>query len=128
MAEMTDFLTFEPVMPSPEHLAADRMTFNYDREADILLIHFDGPRPAIMLDVDDHLLLGINPESHEVVGLQIEAYLSVAVFKQPRLLDLAPAAGIPDDEISEIRSRMKPTAIAQATIRSLLDALHLQTA
>ena len=128
MAEMTDFLTFEPIMPSPESLVFDRMVIDYDRDADILLIHFNGPRPAIMLDLDDHVSLGIDPVSHEVVGLQIEAYLLAAVFKQPRLLDLARAAGIPDDEINSIRSRMEPEVVAQATIRSLLDNLHLQTA
>lgn len=128
MAEMTDFLTFKPIMPSPENLTFDRMIVNYDCDADILLIHFNGLRPAIMLDLDDHVSLGIDPVSHEVVGLQIEAYLLAAVFKQPRLLDLAQAAGIPDDEINAIRTRMQPEVVAQATIRSLLDDLHLQTA
>lgn len=128
MAEVTDVLSFEPIMPSVDELVVDRMVVDYDREADILLIHFGRPRPAVMLDIDNHLSLSIDPASHEVVGLQIEAYLLAAVFQQPRLLDLASMAGIPDDEITAIRNRIAPAARAQATIRSLLADLRLQTA
>ena len=47
MAEMTDFLTFVPTMPRPEHLDYECMVMNYDRYGnDILLIHFDGWRQA----------------------------------------------------------------------------------
>lgn len=127
MAEMTDVLAIDPIMPSAEQLDFDRMVINYDRDADILLIHFDGPRPAVILDVDDHLSLGLDPVSHEVVGLQIEAYLLAAVFKRPQLMGLAQVAGIPDDEIDAIRGWMQPAVVAQGTIRSLLDALRPHT-
>lgn len=128
MAAMTEVLSFEPILPSFEELVVDRMVVDYDREADILLIHFDGPHPAVMLDIDGHLSLSIDPVSHEVVGLQIEAYLLAAVFKQPRLLDLAALAGIPDDEINAIRNRIAPAVVAQATVRSLLADLRQKTA
>jgi hypothetical protein len=125
---MIDTLAFEPILPCSDDIRSGQMVFRYDRDADILSVHFFGIKPGVMLDIDDHVLLRIDPVSHEVVGLQIEAYLLAAVFKQPRLLDLAQAAGIPDDEINSIRSRMEPEVVAQATIRSLLDDLHLQTA
>ena len=128
MAEMTDFLTFEPIIPRSGDIRVEQMVFRYDRDADILIIHFFGIKPGVMLDVDDHILLRIDPESHLVVGLQIEAYLLAAVFKQPRLLDFAAAAGIPEDEINAIRSQIEPGVVVQATVRSLLDDLHLQTA
>lgn len=121
-------LTFEPLIPNLDLLTFDRLVIYYDREADVLLVHFDGPRSAVMLDIDDHLSLSIDPASHAVVGLQIEAYLLAAVFKQPRLLDLAAVAGIPDDEINAIRSRIAPAVVAQATIRSLLADLLPRTA
>lgn len=89
MAEMTDVLTIEPIMPGAEKLDFDRVVIKYDRDADILRIHFNGPRPAVMLDVDDHLLLGLDPVSYEVIGLQIEAYplaaLEAAVRDDRRL-------------------------------------------
>jgi hypothetical protein len=128
LAEMTDFLTFEPVMPRSEDIRAENMVLRYDRDADFLHVHFFGIRPGVMYDIDDHVLIRIDPDSHEVVGLQIEGYLIAAVFERPYLLDLAPAAGIPDDEIAEIRRRMEPEAVAQATVRFLLESLDLQSA
>lgn len=125
---MTELLSFEPVVPCYDDIDFDQMIFRYDREADILSIHFFGIKPGVMLDIDDHVLLRIDPASHEVVGLQIEAYLLAAVFKQPRLLGLASVAGIPDDEINAIRNRMAPATLAQAAIRSLLADLRPQTA
>lgn len=43
----------------------------YDREADILYLSIGAPRPAISREVGDDVLLRVDPESGDVVGMTI---------------------------------------------------------
>ncbi len=109
-------------MPSPGNLDSTRVAFNYDREGDTLMIHLYGePLPAISVaGEDDYLYWRVDPKTHGVVGLQYEHFLSHLVYERPEFLDFATLAGIPDDEIEEIRSRINPDQRRRAAIEYLL--------
>jgi len=50
-----------------EHL----MQLAYDREADVLYLSIGEPRPAVSREVGDDVLLRIDPQTGEVVGLTV---------------------------------------------------------
>ena len=50
-----------------EHL----MQLAYDREGDVLYLSIGEPRPAISREVGDDVLLRIDPETQEVVGMTV---------------------------------------------------------
>ena len=50
---------------------AKRLTFFFDREADILYLSVGKPRAAISREVGDDMLVRVDPKSHRVVGCTI---------------------------------------------------------
>ena len=60
-------------------------TRSYDKRQDILFIHATPKRPAVSLDVGGHLWLRFDPETHEVVGVEIEDFEKVFLVKFPEL-------------------------------------------
>jgi uncharacterized protein YuzE len=44
---------------------------DYDREADVLYISFGPPRPAVGLEPEEGLVLRLDPETDELVGVTI---------------------------------------------------------
>lgn len=115
------FLTFEPVPPAFDELDPATYLFHYDRVSDSLLVYFDGvARPAVTLDVDDYLSFRVDPESHRIIGIQVDGFLGHAVFDDPQLLVMAEWAGIDTAELDCIRRRIEPNSIKQAILRSLI--------
>lgn len=49
----------------------DIMQLAYDREADVLYLSVGEPRRAISREIGDDVLLRVDPETDEVVGLTI---------------------------------------------------------
>jgi uncharacterized protein YuzE len=47
------------------------MQIAYDREADVLYLSVGDPRPAVSREIGDDVLLRVDPESGEVVGLTV---------------------------------------------------------
>ena len=47
------------------------MQLAYDREADVLYLSVGDPRPAVSREVGDDVLLRVDPDSGEVVGLTV---------------------------------------------------------
>ena len=47
------------------------MQLAYDREADVLYLSVGDPRPAVSREIGDDVLLRVDPDSGEVVGLTI---------------------------------------------------------
>ena len=50
---------------------AKRLTFFFDREADILYLSVGKPRPAISREAGDDIVVRVDPKSHRVVGCTI---------------------------------------------------------
>lgn len=48
----------------------------------------------------------LNPVTYDVVGFQIEGFLTHAVYQHPYLLDLALDAGVSRDVVEAIRARI----------------------
>ena len=47
------------------------MQLAYDQEADVLYVSIGDPRPAISRELGDDVLLRVDPETGEVVGLTV---------------------------------------------------------
>jgi hypothetical protein len=99
-----------PVRPRQPDLAAidpQNVIAEYDRESDTLIVQFFGRgRPAVILHTGGVTDYWLDPETHEIIGLQIEGYLTQAVYQLPLLLDLAEFVGIGSDEVAQIRQRI----------------------
>lgn len=117
----------EPIYPRLPHLAdldADDVEFSYDYPSDTLMVYLHGSRPAFSDPVGEHLYLRIVPTTEEVVGFQIEHFLLCVVREHPMFLEIAELAGVPADELAEIR-RTIPREVRQ---QAALDALFGQLA
>lgn len=60
---------------------------NYDKDTDILFIHTEEDRPAISIDCDGDYWIRIDPDSGEILGIEIENFKSVFLKKHPELLE-----------------------------------------
>jgi hypothetical protein len=67
------------------------VTFSYDRDSDTMMVHFFGaPRPAVSIsidDPDDALYVRLDRAADEVVGLQIEGFITRFIFRHPDWAD-----------------------------------------
>ena len=99
-----------PVRPKQPDLAAidpRNVIAEYDRESDMLVVQLFGRgRPAVILHTGGVSDYWLDPETHEIIGLQVEGYLTHAVYQLPLLLDMAEFVGIPAEEIAAIRQRI----------------------
>lgn len=126
--------------PRPDHaklraLDLSRVVISYDRVSDTLMIHLYGRgRPAVSVPspkplARDFVFLRFDPESDELVGIQIEDFLRVYVVDHPRaidLLDQADLRGITHEEIARIRLRIgADERLQSAATRSLIEELAL---
>ena len=104
---------FEPRLPDLKDLRMDRLRCVYERAIDTMFVDFYGrPRPASSEPLDtgdrDYIFVRIDPKPEEVVGLQIEDFLSYAVVRNPvflELLGIAELRGVGEPEASELRHR-----------------------
>ncbi len=70
---------------------AKRMSFFFDREADILYVTLGEKRKAISKEAGDDILIRIDPESNKVIGLTI---LNLTTrFKKMRHPKVLPVSG-----------------------------------
>ncbi len=58
---------------------------SYDKQRDILFVHLEPKRPAVSLDVGGYLWIRFDPETEEVVGVEIEDFEQVFLVKFPEL-------------------------------------------
>ncbi len=119
---MNDSSPIVPKRPDLDALNFENVSFSYDRESDtLLLLLFGRGRPAVILPGDEHVDLWLDPRSGEIIGFQIEGYLSQVVHDHPHLLGLAELAGIDADEIERIRRSITPDKRKRAAIDALID-------
>jgi len=96
--------------PRFEDLPAKRFALTYDEDVDTLFVHVYGsPRPGVVMNLDGSLFLRVDPESHAIVGFQIEEFMAVVAVSHPeRWLSIAEMANVPKPLIDEIRNRVSP--------------------
>jgi len=69
---------------------AKKMSFFFDREADILYLNLGGKRKAISKEVDDDILIRIDPETNKVIGFTIlNLTTRFKKMKQPKILPIS---------------------------------------
>lgn len=65
-----------PIVPRLDDLAENQVQVAYDRRSDTLSVSLVGdPHPAYNAYVDDDTMLRVDPETDEVVGIEIEQFL-----------------------------------------------------
>lgn len=73
---VTEPQTGRPNVPPLEDIAEDQVRVTYDRRSDTLLVSLVGdPRPAYNDYVDDDTMVRIDPETNDIVGIEIEHFL-----------------------------------------------------
>ena len=111
MAVMSDAPRFAPKWPELESLPKGQVRFTYDRPSDTLYVDFYGKaRPASSEPLDvgdrDYLFVRVDPQTDEVVGVQIESFLAYAVKQHPyfvEVLEVADLHGYDDLEAANLR-------------------------
>ena len=132
MTHRSDAWTVHPIWPERGDLRQDQLRFVYDRLADTLYVDFDGhARPAVSVPLDqgdrDYLYLRVDPETHRVVGLHIEAFLAYAVAQHPEFieaLEIAELRGFDDLEAAELQRRAREQARERADAVALIAAVE----
>ena len=116
---------FKLVKPAPDEIDVERVAFHYDRVSDTLLVHFFGAAlPAFSVDVNDFEYLRVELDTHRVVGLQVEAFLTRAIWEDPRYLLWAVRAGIGLDELARSESQLSPAAVQHAAATSAIQEVE----
>ena len=104
---MNDSVPVRPKQPDLAAIDPQNVIAEYDRESDTLIVQFFGRGwPAVLLHTGGVTDYWLDPETHEIIGLQVEGYLTHAVYQLPLLLDMAEFVGISSDEVTPIRQRI----------------------
>ena len=111
-----DVQTFAPAWPDLATPRSEQLRFTYDWPSDTLFVDcFGEGRPAVSdpLDLGDrnYFYRRVDVQTNEVVGLQIEHFLSSAVLQHPALVDAlaeAELVGIAPEEAARVRQRVRP--------------------
>lgn len=111
--------------PSRDRIDPNRVTFHYDELSDTLVVHLFGePRPAFSLDVNEFEYVRIDLETNEVIGLQIEAFLTSAIAHDPRYVLWAARAGIPWETIASVMTLASSDAVQEAAVASAIQEVQ----
>jgi hypothetical protein len=95
--------------PNLETIDPQAVIAGYDDESDTLIVHLSGrERPAVIWPGPHQVDLRVDPATNEVIGLQIEGYLTRAVFDAPYLLDLAELTDLGAERIARVREQSAP--------------------
>ena len=62
------------------------MEVKYEKGQDVLYIYFRENRPAISVDCDGLFWLRVDPQTNEIVGIEIEDFRVFFMGKHPEIL------------------------------------------
>lgn len=62
---------------------SEEFTYSYDKSRDVLFVRQGEKRPAVSLDVGGHFWVRFDPETGDVVGLEIEDFEQVFLALYP---------------------------------------------
>jgi hypothetical protein len=114
-------------LPTPDEVDLATAKLSYDRDSDMLLIHFtDRGRSGVVDYVSDLLAVLVDVETEAVVGLQVEDFLSKVVPADPDRLDLLEIAelrGITSHEVAALRKNTTVGDRKRSAVASLMRRL-----
>ncbi len=106
------------------------VAFSYDRDSDTMMVHFFGtPRSAVSIsidDPDDALYVRLDRTADEVVGLQIEGFLTRFIFRHPDWADTLSTArlrGITREDAVAAAAQVRHQTPQVAAVTHLLERL-----
>ena len=70
-------------------MARKKMSFSYDKKADVLYLSVGKPKKSISREVEDGVLLRFDSKSKEVTGLTIMDFESRFQKAKPRTIDVS---------------------------------------
>lgn len=106
------------------------VAFSYDHDSDTMMVHFFGtPRPAVSISIDDPhdaLYVRMDRAADEVVGLQIEGFMTGSILRHADLADtlsIARLRGITRGETEAVADQARQHLPQVATLARLLERL-----
>jgi uncharacterized protein YuzE len=121
-----NFLTFDLKPLDTESIKRENVVTRYNELTDTLIIHFFGPeRRATLLEMENDVSIRIDMQTHEIVGLQLERFMSVLVPKIRQWLAVAELLGIDDARINEARAKVTPEHAQQVVFDSILEEFKI---
>jgi len=69
-------------------MARKKMSFSYDKQADVLYLSVGNPRNSISQEVEDGILLRFDAKSKEISGLTIMDFQARFQKAKPRSIDV----------------------------------------
>jgi hypothetical protein len=132
MAVASEARPFDPKWPEIESLPKGQVRFTYDGRLDTLFVNFYGKaRPAASEPLDvgerDYLFVRVDPLSQEVVGLQIEDFLSYAVGLYPgwvEAIEIADLRGYDDIAAANLRRWARAKSQGQTDAYALISDIE----
>lgn len=129
-----DVQIFTPRWPDFGSLPSQQARFTYDGPSDTLFVDLYGePRAAASIPLDrgdrDYLFLRVDPQTEEVVGLQIEHFLTYAVAQHPELRNALAVADLVGIDRAELRrlDPMQDRATEHSRLAAIEDVMLLVT-
>lgn len=96
---------------------------SYDRDSDELVAFLFGPRPHVADYFSDEAAFLLDPDTDEVLGIQIDDYLAIMAPMRPELYAVLRAASLRGIDLPEverlIRRSQTPSGRLLAALRSL---------
>jgi hypothetical protein len=115
------------IPPSQDELSQASAEIAYSPTLDSVFVYFYGrDRPAVSLVLENHLTALLDPETDQMIGLEIDHFLSEAVLANPVLEPLLELPGMPARRVREIRRQLDPASRSKATIGSLVESIARQ--
>lgn len=106
------------------------VAFSSDRDSDTMMVHFFGtPQPAVSIsidDPDDALYVRLDRAADEVVGLQIEGFITRFIFRHPDWVDtlsIARLCGITREDAVAAAAQARQQTPQVASVTNLLERL-----
>jgi hypothetical protein len=107
----TDVNIPAPSPNSADSLGPDDVRLIYNREDDVLIVSLIGdPRPAISRPVNDYAVLRVDPVTGEMYGVEIERFLSKAIFAEPEFVMLLPVLPLSQKDRARVYQRLAKIA------------------
>jgi uncharacterized protein YuzE len=111
-------------VPTPRFdadLAKREWRFKYDPEFDILRIVIDAARPAISVDVNGEMWLRLDPSTGQILGFEIEDFLTKFVPTHP---ELPPFALTDRERIQEHKVEKRIAGEREGVMHALIEFIR----